>query len=142
MKCTKNRDARAKLLFCSLNLLFFDGLVAIAVVASEGSYCRYFCQCLHCHHFDHYLFINSTSSPANSAVSLCSSLPEAFPKRPAKRLRRRGATAVFAGYLTCKNSLYTDVALFFFLIIGERGARERKIFSSFSQPYSLALAVI
>ena len=31
-KCTKKRDARAELLFCSLNLLFFD--VPVAVVPS------------------------------------------------------------------------------------------------------------
>ena len=33
-KCRKKRDARAKLLFCSLNLLFFDALVAVAFVVS------------------------------------------------------------------------------------------------------------
>ena len=32
IKCTKNYNARAKLLFCSLNLLFGDVLVAVAVV--------------------------------------------------------------------------------------------------------------
>ena len=31
-KCTKNQNARAKPLFCSLNLLFGDVLVAAAVV--------------------------------------------------------------------------------------------------------------
>ena len=31
-KCTKNYKARAQLLFCSLNLLFGDVLVAVAVV--------------------------------------------------------------------------------------------------------------
>ena len=31
-KCTKNYNARAQLLFCSLNLLFGDVLVAVAVV--------------------------------------------------------------------------------------------------------------
>ena len=31
-KCTKKHDARAKLLFCSLNFLFFVILVAVAVV--------------------------------------------------------------------------------------------------------------
>ena len=30
----KKRDAGAKLLFCSLNLLFFDVLLAVAVVVS------------------------------------------------------------------------------------------------------------
>ena len=29
-KCTKRRDARTELLFCSLNLLFFDVPVAVA----------------------------------------------------------------------------------------------------------------
>ena len=33
-KCIKKRDARAELLFCSLNLLFFDVPIAIAVVVS------------------------------------------------------------------------------------------------------------
>ena len=33
-KFTKRRDARAKLLFCSLNLLLFDVAVAVAVVVS------------------------------------------------------------------------------------------------------------
>ena len=31
-KCTKIQNARAKLLFCSLNLLFSDALVVVAVV--------------------------------------------------------------------------------------------------------------
>ena len=31
MKCTKNYNARAQLLFCSSNLLFGDVLVAVAV---------------------------------------------------------------------------------------------------------------
>ena len=31
-KCTKNYDARAKPLYCSLNLLFGDALVPVAVV--------------------------------------------------------------------------------------------------------------
>ena len=31
-KCTKNYNARAQLLFCSLNLLFGDVLVAVSVV--------------------------------------------------------------------------------------------------------------
>ena len=30
MQCTKKREARAKLLFCLLNLLFVDVLVALA----------------------------------------------------------------------------------------------------------------
>ena len=30
-KCTKQHDARAKLLFCLTNLLLFDDLVAVAV---------------------------------------------------------------------------------------------------------------
>ena len=33
-KCTKKRDARADLLFCSLNLLLFDVPVAVVVVVS------------------------------------------------------------------------------------------------------------
>ena len=33
-KCTKKRDARAELLFCSLNLLLFDVLLAVAVLIS------------------------------------------------------------------------------------------------------------
>ena len=33
-KCTKMRDAREELLFCSLNLLFFDVPVAVVVVVS------------------------------------------------------------------------------------------------------------
>ena len=33
-KCTKKRDARAELLFCSLNLLFFDVPVTVVVVVS------------------------------------------------------------------------------------------------------------
>ena len=34
-KCTKKRDARAKLLFCqSINLLFFAVLVAVTVVVA------------------------------------------------------------------------------------------------------------
>ena len=33
-KCTKKRDARAELLFCLLNLLFFDVPVAVVVVVS------------------------------------------------------------------------------------------------------------
>ena len=33
-KCTNQRDARAELLFCSLNLLLFDVPVAVAVVVS------------------------------------------------------------------------------------------------------------
>ena len=32
MKCTKIYNARAQLLFCALNLLFGDALVAVAVV--------------------------------------------------------------------------------------------------------------
>ena len=38
-KCTKKRDARAKLLFCVLNLLFFlDVLAAVAVVVAKAPY--------------------------------------------------------------------------------------------------------
>ena len=33
-KCTKIYNARAELLFCSLNLLFYDVLVAVAVLVS------------------------------------------------------------------------------------------------------------
>ena len=33
-KCTKKRDARAELLFCSLNSLLFDVPVAVTVVVS------------------------------------------------------------------------------------------------------------
>ena len=33
-KCRKKRDARAELLFCSLNLLFFDVPVAVVFVVS------------------------------------------------------------------------------------------------------------
>ena len=33
-KCTKKRDARAEVLFFSLNLLFFDVPVAVVVVVS------------------------------------------------------------------------------------------------------------
>jgi len=36
-KCTKNYNARAKLLFCSLNLLFGDVLVAVVVVVCLSS---------------------------------------------------------------------------------------------------------
>ena len=35
-KCTKKRDARAELLFCSLNLLLFGVPVAVAVVGLFG----------------------------------------------------------------------------------------------------------
>ena len=35
-KCTKKRDACAKLLFCSLNPLLFDVPVAVAVVRSNS----------------------------------------------------------------------------------------------------------
>ena len=39
-KCTKKHDARAKLLFCLLNLLrFFSVLVDVAVVVAEALYC-------------------------------------------------------------------------------------------------------
>ena len=34
-KCTKNYNARVQLLFCSLNLLFGDVLVAVAVVFDD-----------------------------------------------------------------------------------------------------------
>ena len=34
-KSTKKRDARAELLFCSLNLLLFDVPVAVAVVVRK-----------------------------------------------------------------------------------------------------------
>ena len=37
MKCTKIYNARAQLLFCSLNLLFGDVLVAVAVVVCLSS---------------------------------------------------------------------------------------------------------
>ena len=37
-KCTKKGDARAKLLFCLLNQLFFDVLVAVRVVGSSSPY--------------------------------------------------------------------------------------------------------
>ena len=37
-KCTKKRDARAKLLFWVINLLLFDVLVAVAVVVAKGPY--------------------------------------------------------------------------------------------------------
>ena len=38
-KCTKKRDARAKLLFANLNLLgFFAVLVAVADVVASASY--------------------------------------------------------------------------------------------------------
>ena len=37
-KCTKKCDARAKLLFCLLNLLFFNVLVAVRVVGSQSPY--------------------------------------------------------------------------------------------------------
>ena len=33
-KCTKQHDARAKLLFCLTNLLLFDDLVAVAVAVA------------------------------------------------------------------------------------------------------------
>ena len=35
MKCTKSYNARAEPLFCSLNLLFSDVPVAVAVVVRE-----------------------------------------------------------------------------------------------------------
>ena len=37
MKCTKIYNARAQLLFCSLNLLFSDVLVAVVVVVCLSS---------------------------------------------------------------------------------------------------------
>ena len=38
-KCTKKRDARAKLLFCVINLLvFLDVLAAVAVVVAKAPY--------------------------------------------------------------------------------------------------------
>ena len=37
MKCTKIYNARAQLLFCSLNLLFSDVLVAVDVVVCLSS---------------------------------------------------------------------------------------------------------
>ena len=37
-KCTKKRDVRAKLLFCVINLLLFDVLVAVAVVVAKAPY--------------------------------------------------------------------------------------------------------
>ena len=37
MKCTKNYNARAQPLFCSLNLLFSDVRVAVAVVVFVNS---------------------------------------------------------------------------------------------------------
>ena len=43
-KCTKNYNARAQLLFCSLNLLFCGVLVAVAVVVCLRSLLR---ACLH-----------------------------------------------------------------------------------------------
>ena len=39
-KCTKNYNARAQLLFCSLNLLFSDVPVAVAVVVILNSLMR------------------------------------------------------------------------------------------------------
>ena len=42
MKCTKISNARAELLFCSLNLLFGDVLVAVAVVVCLSSLLAYF----------------------------------------------------------------------------------------------------
>ena len=33
-KCTKKRDARAELLFCSLYQLFFDAVVVVVVVVA------------------------------------------------------------------------------------------------------------
>ena len=36
-KCTKKRDARAELLFWSLNLLFFEVVVVVVVVVEEVS---------------------------------------------------------------------------------------------------------
>ena len=37
-KCTKSQNARAQPLFCSLNLLFSDVLVPVAVVVILGSF--------------------------------------------------------------------------------------------------------
>ena len=38
-KCTKNYNARAQPLFCSLNLLFGAVLVAVVVVFAEAPFC-------------------------------------------------------------------------------------------------------
>ena len=38
-KCTKKRDARAKLLFCLSNYFFFDVLAAVAIVVAKAPYC-------------------------------------------------------------------------------------------------------
>ena len=37
-KCTKKCDARAELLFCRSNLVLFDVLVAVALVAAKAPY--------------------------------------------------------------------------------------------------------
>jgi len=37
-KCTENYNARAQALFCSLKLLFGDGLVAVSIVFCEAGW--------------------------------------------------------------------------------------------------------